>query len=492
MANSYESSVRSSDWSGLYQGGDGYNINLKYAVDGRNFDVRGGTLCPLTALKELPGKIEGNRIGTLMALTQRYDTSGADAVAAGTTYLVAAAGSGIWTRALDETVWVKRYDGMQSDVFDFVTYEVNSRNGEVTNAPVDVLLFTNAQDGMFCLYADDLSVAPIHIQPEGESEPIKFGIICRHAERIWGSGITADPDKLMYSAPYDPFDWEQNNEIPEDGAGDILQPSWDGDRFVALRNYGSYLLAFKKETVWRVIGTNPGEYVMKEQFGGGTIIENSVAGYGDVMLMLGYDGLMSYDGVGVTAFQQDVVKKIMRRLSPGYARTATAGVSGETYYLALPLDGSTSNNAILEYSFTDRAFSLREGVSVNSFLEWGGVMYALGGENPAAVYTLGHGEDSGNALPMLWVSGWQDAGARNITKSVFGVYLMSDTGMEINVGVETEKKLKSKRVTLNPGKPKTVRVNVAGRYFRFRFETVQEAWWNLSGGYQATFELDYD
>ena len=29
---------------------------------------------------------------------------------------------------------------------------------------------------------------------------------------------------LVYSAPYDPFHWEQNDAIPEDGAGDVLQP----------------------------------------------------------------------------------------------------------------------------------------------------------------------------------------------------------------------------------------------------------------------------
>lgn len=489
MANDYESSVRSAEWAGLYQGGDGYNINLKYAVLGRNFDVRGGTLCPMTDLAALPGTIPEGSIGTLMALTKRYDSAGAEA---GVTYLAVAAGGKLYTRALEETEWTERYSGFTSNNFDFVTYEVNERNGEATAAPVDVLLFTNADDGMFCLYADDLSVAPVAIQPSGAASPIKFGIICRHAERIWGSGIKGDPDKLMYSAPYDPFDWEQNSEIPEDGAGDILQPSWDGDRFIALRNYGSYLLAFKKERVWRVLGTDPGEYVMKEQFGGGAIIENSVAVYGDIVLMLGYDGLMAYDGGSVVQFKQEAVRNVMKRLAPGYAGTATAAVMGDVYYLALPLDGSSVNNAVLEYDFTNKTFSLREGVHVSSMLCWSGAMYALGGEDPAAVYNIGYGEGSGNALPMRWVSGWQDLGMRYATKSAFSVYLLSPTGMKLTVGVETEKKLKTKEVELKAGVPKTVRINVNGRFARFLFETKQKKWWNLAGGYQVYFELDYD
>jgi hypothetical protein len=488
MANNYESSVRCNEWAGLYQGGDGYNIGLKYAVDGKNFDVRGGTLCPMTALTVLPGEIPADGIGTLMALTRRYDTSGN---ADGSTFLVVAAGGALYTRSLEETEWTKRYEGFTNDNFDFVTYEVNERNGEPTPTPVDVLLFTNADDGMYCLYSDDLSVGQVTIHPEG-AEEVRFGIICRHAERIWGSGIKGDPDKLMYSAPYNPFDWEQNNEIPEDGAGDILQPSWDGDRFVALRNYGSYLLAFKKERVWRLIGTNPGEYYMKEQYGGGAIIENSVAVYGDIVLMLGYEGLMAYDGSGVAQFKQEAVKAIMRRLSPGYANTATAAVMGDTYYLALPLDGSADNNAVLEYNFTDRTFALREGVGISSFLSWSGEMYALSRQAPAQVCTIGHGEGSGAALPMKWVSGFQDMGARNVTKSAFAVYLMSETGVAITVRVETEKKLKTKNITLKPGIPKIVRLNTTGRYIRFIFETGQVEWWNLTGGYEVHFELDYD
>ena len=107
---------------------------------------------------------------------------------------------------------------------------------------------------MICIRGDDLTAYTVET-------PRKFGVIARHAERIWGGAIAEEPDMLVYSAPYDPFNWEQNDAIPEDGAGDVLQPSWDGDSFTALTSFGSQLVAFKHNKVWRVLVTDPGQYV---------------------------------------------------------------------------------------------------------------------------------------------------------------------------------------------------------------------------------------
>lgn len=154
---------------------------------------------------------------------------------------------------------------------------------------MDVLLLSNAQDGMVCVRGDDMSVTRVET-------PRKFGVIARYAERIWGGAIEDDPDMLVYSAPFDPFDWSANVEIPEDGAGDILQPSWDGDSFTALMPFGSQLIALKRERVWRILGTDPGEYAFKEQYGGGAAFAGTVAVEGERMLMLGREGLLQYDG----------------------------------------------------------------------------------------------------------------------------------------------------------------------------------------------------
>lgn len=503
--SAYETQVKCTTFAGLYEGGDGYNVDLKYAVKGsKNFDVRGGTLTPMAApVPFTPAGQAASGTMTLMCVNRRYQWDEQEHVTvADINYFLVAAGTKLYLYdpSAVSPAWTEISGVIITNPnFDFITYEVNFRDvggtPTATPAPVDVLLFTNPDDGMFIFYTDDQTVQPVTIQPDPNQDPLKFGFLCRHYERIWASGVKDRPDTLFYSAINDPLDWAANTDAPEEGAGDIDQPSWDGDRFVALRTYGSYVLAIKKQKVWRILGTNPGEYTLKEQFGGGTIVENTVAIHDNMVIMLGYEGLMYYNGANVAAFQHQTIQDLLKRVNKANVGKATGCVCGDIYYLAVPLDNSTVNNCLIEYDFQERAFSIRENVSVTNFLVWDGVLYSVGVENSNfRVYKITHGDVTGASyLPIQYVSAWQDLGRRDVTKSAFDIYLISPTGMEITVGVETNKKKKTKTVTLPAGKPKRVHLNTVGRYFRFILETAAtNAWWNLAGGYSAKLELDWD
>jgi hypothetical protein len=349
---------------------------------------------------------------------------------------------------------------------------------------------------MFIIYGDSLDVTPFRIQPASTAVEKKFGVLTRHAERIWGAAIPEQPDMLMYSTPYEPLNWEQNDEYPEDGAGDIQQPSWDGDSFVALRTYGSYLLAIKKNRIWRVSGTNPGEYYFKEQFGGGTIVENTVVVYNDYMFLLSYDGMMMYDGTAVQPFRQPYVKDLMKRVNRDALEGAVAVMNGPVYSLALPMDGSDVNNAILEYNTAENTFNLRMGVYVSSFLPYENALYYTDSRPATGAGALSGRimrlDGKGAALPMRYASAYQDLGYKSVTKSGFEVYLMSDNDVEVTVGIRTEKKLKTRTVQLEAGKTKRVRLNVTGRSFRLELEIPGGSEWCIGSGIQINVELDPD
>ena len=489
----YSTSVQIPLFSGLNQTGDGYNMSMQYAWEMENVNVEGGSFQPMREGLLMEQELE-YPIGTLARLHRRYGQNTG-------TVLVAISNGCVYTKEYeDDDEWVKRYPGdnqtgLSENDCDWLTYEVNERNGQALEAPVDVLLFTNAKDGMFCLYGDNLTVEakPVVPDPNDPTAIVKFGVIARYNERIWGAGIEGDPDKLMYSAPYDPFDWEPDPDIPEDGAGDILQPSWDGDRFVALRQYGDNLLAVKRNSVWRIFGTDPSSFTMSQQYGGGTIVENTFVVFNDRAYMLGANGMMIYDGTGVYAFNQENVSRIFREhVNYSAISKACAWMRDRTYCLALPVNGSSYCNAILEYNTAERTLAFRTGVSVDSFLQVDDKLFYTSATEPGRVYELQ--DRIGKTIPCKWVSGYQDLGLKNSIKSAFIVYMMvdSEAPVELRVGIQTEKKLKQKVVYTKPGKMTRLHLNLQGREFRLEIESISSVPFTISGGIRIDLELDPD
>ena len=485
----YSTSFNITHFSGLNQTGDGYNMNMQYAREMENVSVEGGSFRPMREGLLMPQELT-EPIGTLARLHRRYgeDTG---------TVLVAISDGKVYTKDLDgDDAWVQRYTGLTENDCDWLTYEVNSRDGQTLPAPVDVLIFTNAKDGMFVLYGDTLAVEAKPVKPDPVNNPdevIKFGVIARYNERIWGSGIEGDPDKLMYSTPYDPFNWTANAEIPEDGAGDILQPSWDGDRFLALRQYGDNLLAVKRNSIWRIYGTDPSSFTMSQQYGGGTIVENTFVVFNDRAYMLGENGMLAYDGTGAYAFQQEVIQDLMQNhVNHAAMDKACAWMRDRTYCLALPVNGSEYCNAILEYNTAERTFALRTGVSVDSFLSVNERLFYTSAIEPGRVFELQ--DRIGPTLFCKWVSGYQDLGMKSSIKSAFIVYMMveSEAPVELRVGIRTEKKLKQKIVVTKPGKLNRIQLNLQGRVFRLEIESYSAVPFTIAGGIKIDMELDPD
>ena len=488
---SYSGTLRIPEFKGLNQYGDSIGTDPRYAMETSGMLTKQGVLSPVASCEKLSAALPAP-IETLARLYRRWYTDDHEVLVAasgGRLYWMLP-GSSEWT--LMEMPFGWQQPTYQTNVWSWVAYEINLEDSE---APVDVLLMSNALDGMICIRGDTMEVSPV-------ATPKKFGVIARHAERIWGGGIPDDPDMLVYSAPYDPFNWSQNDEIPEDGAGDIMQPSWDGDSFTALTTFGSQLLAFKKNRVWRVLGTNPGEYVFKEQYGGGAAYANTVAVDGLRILTLGRDGLLVYNGETVEPYRQEYARLIFDRMNHAALDQSTACMYGDVYYCALPLDGSPTNNAVLMYNTLEQTFLLREDVSVEAFLPAEDRMYFTSAETPGRIW-LWHEDgwdDDRNVQRAVWVSPWQNFGLHNVASGGFQVYLTVECKepCALNIGIQTEKKLKKKKVVFSPpeysrfAKQKRISFGGSGRRFRLIIESETEIPWRIVGGIQVEAETDVD
>lgn len=490
--NAYDATLRVPEFKGLMQYGDGVGIDPRYAMESENVLTKDGVLRPVATCEllaaQLPAPIE-----TLARLHRRYYAADNEkdvliAAAGGQLYWCLPDGAKWNPMALPATFLENKY---KSSRWSCVTYEINP---EDSVAPVDVLLMSNAEDGMICVRGDDLTVAQVET-------PKKFGVIERYAERIWGADIPDDPDMLVYSAPYDPFNWEANVEIPEDGAGDILQPSWDGDSFTMLKTFGSQLMAFKRTRVWRVLGTDPGEYTFKEQFGGGTQYERTVAVDVARILMLGREGLLQYDGESVYPYYQEMAQGIYKRMNLNVLEHAFGCLWKNRYYCAIPLDGSPINNAVLVYDISDKTFLLRTDIQVETFLPTDEAMYFTSATTPGRLWKF-HDDcmETGAAQPMRWVSGWQDLNYKNMSKGSFTVYLTVECQADVTLklSIQTEKKTKTKTLTFSPpgegreAKQRRVVFGGNGRRFRFVIESEGGAPWRMIGGMQVEAETDTD
>lgn len=529
--HAYDADVWIQNFRGLNQSDVGLNPDIRFAAEAENMETPNGVLQPMAACPLSVGEFD-SRVETLASFHRRWyaGSGGKDwyICCAGGKFYQRQAGTDIPWASIDLPSEVG--EAFNSSVWSWVTYEINPENSEDT---IDVLLLSNAQDGMIMIippdrpttwgdlreftwsYVADMTwleaSSPawhiIRVATAGK----KFGVIERYGERIWGGDIAGNPDMLMYSAPYDPTDWDANTEIPEDGAGDIQQPSWDGDKFYALRRFGDHLLAFKKNRIWRVVGLNPGEYVFQEQFGGGTQFFNTIAVNNERVLMLADDGMNVYDGMSTSPFWRKNTEALWKRVNRKTLDQACGALFKNRYYLAFPVDGSEVNNALLVYNFDEGTVLYYSDTHVEALMPTDDELFATSSTLPGRILTIRYdswNEGAGSGKATKWVSPWMDFGYKRIQKGGFDLYFIPEVqteAVELKISIQTEKKVKVKRYTVNPlteeqiGKGKQHRgkrlhFGGTGRKFRILIESEEgvTAPWRLIGGLQIVVETDPD
>ena len=528
--HAYDADVWIREFRGLNQADESLNSDPMYAAEVENIETPHGVLQPAAAMRMLDGQFD-NRVETLAVFTRRWYTgSGSN------DWYVACAGGKFYQRQKGTRAgWMPiplpaGTEAYHSSAWSWVTYEINPDVGDDT---VDVMILSNDKDGMIMIVppdkpttwgdlknnktwatvkgtAPDLNTWLMTVSPQWQIITIdthgkKMGVIERYADRIWGSAIADNPDMLMYSAPYDPTDWEENAEIPEDGAGDILQPSWDGDKFYALKAFGDQLLAFKQNRIWRVMGTNPGEFNLREQFGGGTSCFEAIAVDAERVYMADGNGMSIYDGMTVQPYRREQVEKIWRTVNRNALYQIVGTIFKRRFYLAFPTGDSTVNNAMLVYDLNEQTILFYKDIYIENFLSSKDELFATSSNLPGKVLEMRYDswqDGAANGKATKWMSAWMDFGYKRIQKGGFDLYFTPEVQNEevtLHFTVETEKKAKSKTYTIKPmqnkeHRNKRLHFGGSGRRFRLIIETDEgvTAPWRLIGGIQMIVETDPD
>lgn len=493
--SSYEGSFTIPMPKGVYQAAGDTNISTDYAYKAENMRTERGMLATaLGTSRAFPAVGSGAPVETLERFHRRSRPDDPDV-------FVAAAGGAIYTYTLGTEGWVKREEGFSSNKWSCVTYE--TVEGADDNAKtVDILIMSNAADGMVVVFGSDLRVERKALSIGDNGANVKFAVLARHAERIWGTGAAGYPDSLFYSRSYDPFDWTGNMEQPDLGGGMINQPTWDGDEFVSLKPFGGYLLALKRNTVFEIRGTDPGSFSVTASYGtDGPVEERTVCVDRTGMYFLASSGLGVYDGDSLQLLSRDALYETMRLREAELDKTATACVCDHKYYLAFRMkDGGreeiVENNAVIEYDTERGTFMIRTGIRVRDFFVASGKIYYTRADSPCDVLRYNDpdaGGYAGEPMSCLWETAWLDLGkAFRKRDFVLRFTAEADGGDQpVRFTVVTDRHEKEKVVLLQRGRRDyRVKIQNTGARVKLRIRSNSTQGWRIYGGVRVEYSVD--
>lgn len=448
---------------GLNQSADDSLLSVNQSRDAQNVDVSSGTLKTISGYSKYIATAAPAGITRLMKFYKNNTSTGAV-----TSYLLAATATAIyyWTGS----AWSALATGLTSGDWDYLNYQINE---------TDVIIMGNGADVM--KKWDGTTFSNL-----GGTPPVAKSISL-HAERLWATGVKAYPNTVYYSDDLNPENWTGG----EDAAGEVYLPTWDGGVCIGVSNIFSDLVIFKTNNIFRVVGTYPSVYEVKQVYSSvGAIAEKTIVSGNDRAFFLSKDGLYYYNGVSAYPLLGDMAKDVV--INPAYVKNAVSIIHKNVLYCAFPEGNSTANNAVFVYDLLNKNLMIWRGLTVTDFMEYEDKL--LFTDSTGYVYTMDDNATTfdGTNINAYWETPWQDLDAFRVTKTADTLYFYAKGNGIMRVDVTFDGKTKTKNVTLSPsGKLHSLSLNLEGRRFKMKFSNVSGSRFELTQP-ELTYEADED
>ena len=448
---------------GLNQSADDSLLSVNQSRDAQNVDVSSGTLKTISGYSKYIAAAAPAGITRLMKFYKNNTSTGAV-----TSYLLAATATAIyyWTGS----AWSALATGLTSGDWDYLNYQISS---------TDVIIMGNGSDVM--KKWDGTTFSNL-----GGTPPVAKSISL-HAERLWATGVKAYPNTVYYSDDLNPENWTGG----EDAAGEVYLPTWDGGVCIGVSNIFSDLVIFKTNNIFRVVGTYPSVYEVKQVYSSvGAIAEKTIVSGNDRAFFLSKDGLYYYNGVSAYPLLGDMAKDVV--INPSYAKNAVSIIHKNVLYCAFPEGNSTANNVVFVYDLLNKNLMIWRGLAVTDFMEYEDKL--LFTDSTGYVYTMDGNAATfdGTNISAYWETPWQDLDAFRVTKTADTLYFYAKGNGIMRVDVTFDGKTKTKNVTLSPsGKLHSLSLNLEGRRFKMKFSNVSGSRFELTQP-ELTYEADED
>jgi len=171
----------------------------------------------------------------------------------------------------------------------------------------------------------------------------------------------------------------------------------------------------------------------------------------------------------------------------------------------LPTGTATANNTLIVYNAEEGSFLEYTDIHIESMMATEDRLYATSSTLPGKIVILHYdswetGIASGKAT--RWETPWMDFSRKTIAKGGYEIYFSPEVKafpVTFRFSIQSEKKLKTKNVTIQPtiakAKQKRVRFGGTSRRFKLIIEVPTVplgATWRLTGGIQMVVETDPD
>lgn len=249
--------------------------------------------------------------------------------------------------------------------------------------------------------------------------------------------------------------------------------TWDGGVLLGISNIFDDVVLYKTHNIFRVIGTYPEQYELRQVFATrSAIAERSIVSEGTLAFHLCSDGIYVYDGTQAQPLCGERIKRYFRSLNQEALPGACAEVYRDKLYMAVPEGTSAVNNAVIEYDILNDSFMLRRGMQVTQFLEYEDRLLFCGQDGYVYAFDEGASYD-GRDIEAVYETPWEDLGRRDLTKTLLELYAVAEGTGRLLVTLITDTMQRRYTVDL-PRKPEVVRLPVfaEGRRFKLRFENV--------------------
>lgn len=471
---------------GIDQSEDAAHKDIRTSPDMSNFVIERG------AMRTAPGArayaqalpTDGTGVTTIMEAAYHRDD--------GTTEFRVIAGSGGGLYRLEGDQWTQVGSGYKSNRWDAVNFRKNLEEWHI---------ITNGVDSVQYGSRDGASYAAL------EGAPARAKYITLSDERLWLGGVPDEQECVYWSWDNDPNNWAVDLDNPEQGGGFIHIRTHDGTRIIAIKALLNDVVIFKDRSLHRITGSYPGEYELIEVYGNtGPISENTIVSTGGSVYFLCAEGLCVYNGMTTQSLALSSgdmrLAGIAERINRAAAQAACSVIYKNVMYVALPLDGSTVNNAIVLYDMSEGIYTLIENFRVDSWLvhhtdSSETLLFARGN----MLMEMEGDTNAGEIMNAHWLSPWFDSGTKSARKSTGRVYmtvegrsLTGNARPQLLLTMESEKKRRVKTIELKRDGINVIRprVKVRGRLLRFGIETVDGARLTIHQGIQIRIEGDED